>query len=86
LHRLLRIDYCASSVLFTSDAEALEEADLAIDAPVTLLQVGHHGSKTSSSAAPLHRAQPKYAVISAGKVGEGVSATSTNGDGLFGRE
>jgi beta-lactamase superfamily II metal-dependent hydrolase len=29
----LRVDYCASSILFTGDAEALEEADLAIDAP-----------------------------------------------------
>ncbi len=71
----LRIDYCASSVLFTGDAELLEEADLAIDAPVTLLQVGHHGSKTSSSPALLDRAKPKYAVISAGKPGEGTNAT-----------
>jgi len=71
----LRIDYCASSVLFTGDAEALEEADLALDAPVTLLQVGHHGSNTSSTLALLDRAKPKYAVISAGKPGEGTNAT-----------
>jgi len=58
----LRIDYCASSILFTGDAEAIEEADLTVDAPVTLLQVGHHGSKTSSSPALLDRALPKYAV------------------------
>jgi hypothetical protein len=69
----LRISDCASSVLFTGDAEALEEADLAIDAPVTLLQVGHHGSKTSSSPALLGRAKPKYAVISVGKPGEGTN-------------
>jgi competence protein ComEC len=71
----LRIDYCASSVLFLGDAEALEEADLAVDAPVTLLQVGHHGSRTSSSPALLDRAKPKYAVISAAKAGEGTNRT-----------
>lgn len=65
----------APSVLFPGDAEALEEADLAIDAPVTLLQVGHHGSKTSSRPTLLDRAQPKYAVISTGKPGEGTNAT-----------
>src|SRR4051794_19015519 len=71
----LLIDYCSSSVLFTGDAEAIEEADLAIDAPVTLLQVGHHGSKTSSTPTLLDRTKPKYAVISAGKPGEGTNAT-----------
>jgi competence protein ComEC len=46
----LRIDYCASSVLFTGDAEAAEEPLLPVGGPVTLLQVGHHGSGTSSTA------------------------------------
>jgi len=72
---LLRIDYCASSILFTGDAEDLEEADLTISAPVTLLQVGHHGSNTSSTAAMLDQAQPKYAVISTGLPGEGTNRT-----------
>jgi competence protein ComEC len=71
----LRVDYCASSILFIGDAEALEEADSTIEAPVTLLQVGHHGSKTSSSPALLDRARPKYAVISAGRAGEGTNST-----------
>ena len=71
----LRIDYCASSVLFTGDAEHDEEAAFPIGSPVTLLQVGHHGSETSSSAAFLEAAHPKYAVISAGKPGEGTNAT-----------
>ena len=71
----LRIDYCSSSILFTGDAEALEEVDRTISSPVTLLQVGHHGSKTSSSPAFLDRVKPKYAVISAGLAGEGTNST-----------
>jgi competence protein ComEC len=67
----LRIDYCASSVLFTGDAEHDEEALLDPGGPVTLLQVGHHGSETSTTPALLAKAHPKYAVISAGKPDEG---------------
>jgi competence protein ComEC len=67
----LRIDFCASSVLFTGDAEHDEEAMLDPEGPVTLLQVAHHGSETSSTPGFLAKAKPKYAVISAGKPGEG---------------
>lgn len=70
----LRIDYCGSSVLFVGDAEAEEERDLDT-APVTLLQVGHHGSDTSSSEDFIGRVQPKYVVISSGKPGEGTNKT-----------
>ena len=63
---LLRIDYCASSILFTGDAEHDEEALLDTHGAATLLQVGHHGSDTSSGATFLQKVQPKYAVISAG--------------------
>ncbi len=70
---LLRIDYCASSILFTGDAEVAEEALLDPHGKATLLQVGHHGSDTSSGAAFLAKVQPKYAVISAGKKGEGMN-------------
>ncbi len=69
----LRVDACASSVLFTGDAEADEEGRLEPVAPVDLLQVGHHGSATSSSLAFLARARPRYAVISSGKRGEGTN-------------
>jgi competence protein ComEC len=69
----LRIDFGASSVLFTGDAEHEEEAMLDPLGPVTLLQVGHHGSETSSSPRFLSRAKPRYAVISAGKPGEGLN-------------
>jgi competence protein ComEC len=69
----LRIDFGSSSVLFTGDAEHDEEAMLDPHGPVTLLQVGHHGSETSSSPAFLMRARPRYAVLSAGRPGEGLN-------------
>jgi competence protein ComEC len=69
----LRIDDCASSVLLLGDAEHAEEARLDPGGPVTLLQVAHHGSETSTSLAFLARARPRYAVVSAGKVGEGMN-------------
>jgi competence protein ComEC len=69
----LRIDDCASSVLLLGDAEHEEEALLDPGGPVTLLQVAHHGSETSTSPAFLSRARPRYAVISAGKAGEGMN-------------
>jgi competence protein ComEC len=71
----LRVDYCSSSVLFAGDAETEEEGKLDPHGPVTLLQVGHHGSDTSSSAAFLAKVRPKYAVISAGKPNEGTNKT-----------
>lgn len=68
----LRIDYCQTSVLFTGDAEEVEEAALAV-APVTLLQVGHHGSDTSTSDALVAASKPAYAVVSSGKIDEGTN-------------
>ncbi len=69
----LRIDFGSSSVLFTGDAEHEEEALLDPGGTVTLLQVAHHGSETSSSPAFLARTRPRYAVLSAGKPGEGLN-------------
>jgi competence protein ComEC len=69
----LRIDYCGSSVLFTGDAELREEATLDPLGPATLVQLGHHGSDTSSSDAFLAKVTPKYAVISAGHPGVGMN-------------
>ncbi|MDP9002651.1 MAG: MBL fold metallo-hydrolase [Myxococcota bacterium] len=67
----LRIDFCSSSVLFTGDAEHDEETLLDPHGPVTLLQIAHHGSETSTTPGFLSKVKPKYAVISAGKPGEG---------------
>lgn len=67
----LRIDYCQSSVLFTGDAETHEEGSFTALAPVTLLQAGHHGSSTSSSAEFLRQVQPKYVLVSSGAPEEG---------------
>jgi competence protein ComEC len=70
----LRIDFCSSSVLFTGDAEHDEEAMLDPHGRVTLLQVAHHGSETSTTPGFLSKIHPSYAVISAGKPDEGMNA------------
>jgi competence protein ComEC len=43
--------------------------------PPSDLQVGHHGSDTSSGPTFIAKVQPKYAVISAGKENEGMNKT-----------
>jgi len=76
----LRIDYCRSSILFTGDAgEGDGTSDGGIEPAIDpgeigLLQVGHHGSATSSSEPFLQKIRPKYAVISSGKIDEGTNA------------
>jgi competence protein ComEC len=57
------------SVLLTGDAEHPVEADLVASGllrPVTLLKVGHHGSKTSSSEEFVDQLRPQFAFISDG--------------------
>jgi len=70
----LRIDYCESSVLFTGDAGFAEEGLLHV-AQADLLQLGHHGSDTSTGSPLLAAVAPDYAVISAGSKGLGMNKT-----------
>lgn len=66
---VLLLEYGDVSFLFTGDSEAqVEEALLASGAlrPVTVLKVGHHGSKTSTSEAFLDAVTPQFAAISCG--------------------
>ena len=66
---VLEIKYGRRSVLLTGDAERPVEADLVASGelhPVTLLKVGHHGSKTSSTEEFLNQLTPQFAFISDG--------------------
>lgn len=65
-----RMDYGATSFLFTGDAEERQEIKMAqkyqdfLD--VNVLKVGHHGSKTSSSEFFVSTVKPDIAVVSLG--------------------
>ena len=64
---ILQVAYQGRALLLVGDAEREAEADLCGRVhPIDVLKVGHHGSRTSSSAEFLSRAQPKLAVISVG--------------------
>jgi competence protein ComEC len=67
---VVRMTYGRRSLLFVGDAEAEEERDLlalgAARLHADVLKVGHHGSRTSSSAAFIAAVSPRDAVISAG--------------------
>ncbi len=67
---VFRVSYGGRSVLFVGDAEGVEEAAL-VSLPAEklhadVLKVGHHGSRTSSSAALIAAVRPRHAVISVG--------------------
>lgn len=66
---VLKVQFGATSFLFTGDAEREEEQDLlnsGADLQSTVLKVGHHGSDTSTSYPFLRAVAPQYAVISVG--------------------
>jgi competence protein ComEC len=66
----IRISDTQNSFLFMGDLEAEQEKSILQLEPMltaTALQVGHHGSRTSSSWGFLAQIQPKMAFISAGK-------------------
>lgn len=72
----LRIDYCASSLLFTGDVLPEGESALEPLAAASVLQVGAHGADGAASEALLAKVRPKYAVISVAKPGEGTNSGS----------
>jgi competence protein ComEC len=66
----MRLSDSENSFLFTGDLEAEQEKSILKLEPlltVTALQVGHHGSKTSSSWDFLAQIQPKMAFIGVGR-------------------
>ncbi len=66
---VLRIDYGSTSFLLTGDMEKTAESDLVAsgaDLKADVLQVGHHGSSTSTGYAFLNAVLPEMAVISCG--------------------
>ncbi len=65
---VLKLTYKNTSFLFTGDAtNNVEKEILDSNLASTVLKVGHHGSKYSSSANFLTKVRPKYAIISCGK-------------------
>ena len=66
---VVKLKYKNNSFLFTGDAETLSESEMlgkGYDLSADVLKVGHHGSKTSTSAEFLNKVNPKYAIISCG--------------------
>ncbi len=68
---VLRLVYGKVSFLFEGDAEIKAEAGMATSVvspfTATILKVGHHGSRTSSSPSFLALVKPEVAIYSAGK-------------------
>lgn len=67
---VLKVQYGATSFLFTGDAEFDEEHDIleqSYDLSATLLKVSHHGSAGATSYRFLREVMPQYAIISVGK-------------------
>ncbi len=64
-----RLDFGETSFLFTGDATAKAEHDMqdaGLNLAANVLDVGHHGSETSTSAGFLNEVAPKISVVSCG--------------------
>ena len=65
---VLKLTYQDISILLTGDATSeTEKKILNKDINSTVLKVGHHGSKYSTTESFLKKVNPKYAIISVGK-------------------
>ena len=67
---VLHMTYGEYSFMFTGDAEGLLEREIlrsGLDFQADFLQIGHHGSRTSTTEAFLAAVEPKVAFISVGK-------------------
>ncbi|GHS92505.1 hypothetical protein AGMMS50276_00540 [Synergistales bacterium] len=67
---VVKITYGKTDFLFTGDAERESEADIlaaGYNLRSTVLKVGHHASKTSTTYPFLREIMPKYAVVSVGR-------------------
>lgn len=66
---VIRLTYGSTNFLLTGDAEGVSENEMLNSGQTisaNILKVGHHGSRTSSSAAFLDRVKPSAAVITVG--------------------
>lgn len=63
---VIKMTFGNKSFLFMGDAEKSEINSITADVSADVLKVGHHGSRTSTTADFLERVQPSIAVISCG--------------------
>ncbi|MCL2628823.1 MAG: MBL fold metallo-hydrolase [Oscillospiraceae bacterium] len=63
---VVKLTYSNTLFLFMGDAESASERDITADVSADVLKVGHHGSRTSTTASFLSKVSPTYAVISVG--------------------
>jgi competence protein ComEC len=67
---VLHVSYGEFSMLFMGDAPSTVEQQLIDEgllSPITVLRLGHHGSRTSTSPTLLDTTRPQLAVVSAGR-------------------
>jgi competence protein ComEC len=67
---VVRLTYNDASFLFMGDAEKESEdeiLDAGHDVTADVIRIGHHGSRSSSSARFIYAVSPKYAIISVGE-------------------